>query len=144
MNKFTINENGYDVNEVNQFVDKVANEYEKTLSKLREKDSEIDRLNKELEHFHDLESTLNKAVMVAEDSSMQIKKVAREEAKLIIDDAKKNASHIVNDALIKAEKVELEADQLRRSLKIYKSRIKQAVSEQLTIVEDVEGIEIEE
>ena len=67
----------------------------------------------------------------------------KEEAKLIIDQAKKNASHIINDALIKAEKTELEADQLRRSLKIYKARIKQTIEEQLTMVNDVDHIQME-
>ena len=57
---------------------------------------------------------------------------------------KKNASHIVNDALIKAEKVELEADQLKRSLRVYKSRIKQAINDQLSIVDDVDKIKIDE
>ena len=57
-----------------------------------------------------------------------------------IEEAKKNASYIVNDALIKAEKIELEADQLRRSLKIYKSRIKATIEEQLTMVDDVDNI----
>ena len=79
-------------------------------------------------------------MLVAEDSSNQIKKIAKEEAKLIIDQAKKNASHIINDALIKAEKTEIEADQLRRSLKLYKSRIKATIEEQLTMVDDVDNI----
>ena len=41
---------------------------------------------------------------------------------------------------IKAEKTEIEADQLRRSLKIYKARIKQTIEEQLTMVDDVDNI----
>ena len=72
--------------------------------------------------------------------SNQIKRIARDEAKMIIADAKKNASHIINDALLKAEKTEIEADQLRRSLKIYKARIKQTIEEQLTMVDDVDNI----
>ena len=60
---------------------------------------------------------------------------------MIIADAKKNASRIVNDSLIKAEKVDLETEQLKQRLKIYKSRIKQTIEEQLTMVEDVDKIE---
>ena len=74
-------------------------------------------------------------------SSNIIKKVAHDEAKLIIEEAKRNASQIVNDALLEAEKAEIEADQLRRSLKIYKARIKQTIEEQLTMVDDVDKIE---
>lgn len=140
MKKFKTNVNGYDKIEVNNFVNEVTREYENMLNKLKSRDNEVKILKEQLQHYKDLETALNKAVLIAEDSSNQIKRVARDEAKLIIEEAKKNASHIINDALIKAEKTEVQADQLRRSLKIYKARIKQAVEEQLTIVNDVDRI----
>lgn len=140
MKKFNTTNNGYDKNEVNSFINEVTKEYESILQKLKKRDYEIDILKKELTHYKNLETTLNKAVLVAEDSSNQIKKIAHDEAKMIVSEAKKNASHIINDALLKAEKTELEADQLRRSLKIYKARIKQTIEEQLTMVDDVDNI----
>ena len=140
MKQFNTTLNGYDKEEVNAFVDEVTREYENVLNKLKSREVEVKALKERLEYYKNLESTLNTAVLVAEDSSNQIKKIAKEEAKLIIDQAKKNASHIINDALIKAEKTELEADRLRRSLKIYKSRIKATIEEQLTMVDDVDNI----
>ena len=140
MKQFNTTLNGYDKLEVNAFVEEVTREYENVLDKLKSREIEIKALKDRLEYYKTLESTLNTAVLVAEDSSNQIKKIAKEEAKLIIDQAKKNASHIINDALIKAEKTEIEADQLRRSLKIYKSRIKATIEEQLTMVDDVDNI----
>ena len=144
MEKFDIKNNGYDVNEVNKFVGDVTVEYENMLNKLKDRDRQIMELSQKLKHFQDIESTLNKAMLIAEDSSNQMKKVARDEAQLIIDEAKKNASHIVNDALIKAEKTEMEVDNLRRSLKIYKARIKQVVEEQLSMVGDIDNIQMDD
>ncbi len=143
MKKFNTTINGYDKLEVNSFVSNVTNEYEAMLNKLKSKDKEVALLKNELEHYRNLETTMNKAVLVAEDSSNQIKKIAKEEANLIIETAKKNASQIVNDALLKAERTEMEVDSLRRSIKIYKARIKQVVEEQLTMVNDVDNIEID-
>lgn len=144
MKKFTTAINGYDKTEVNNFVLEITDEYEKMLNKLKERDAEILRLEEQLKYFQNLESTLNRAVLIAEDSSTQMKKVARDEAKNIIDEAKKNASYIVNDALMKAAKTEEEADKLKRSLKIYKARIKEAIEEQLIIVDDVDNIKMED
>ena len=144
MEKFNVTSNGYDVNEVNGFVNKVTSEYENMLNKLKARDQELTELRTKLKHFEEIEITLNKAMLIAEDSSNQMKKVARDEAQLIIEEAKKNASHIVNDALIKAEKTEMEADSLRRSLKIYKARIKQVVEEQLNMVDDVDNIKMDD
>ena len=140
MKQFNTTINGYDKIEVNAFVEEVTKEYEKVLEKLRQSEIENKSLRDRVEYYKNLESTLNTTVLVAEDSSNQRKKIAKEEAKLIIDQAKKNASHIINDALIKAEKTEIEADQLRRSLKLYKSRIKATIEEQLTMVDDVDNI----
>ena len=144
MEKFNVCGNGYNVNEVNGFVSHVTTEYESMLNKLKSRDQEIISLRAKLKHYEDIESTLNKAMAIAEDSSNQMKRVAQEEAQLIIDEAKKNASHIVNDALIKAEKTEMEADNLRRSLKIYKARIRQVVEEQLSMVGDVDNISMDD
>lgn len=141
MRKFNTVTNGYSKEEVNSFVVEVTREYETMLNKLKTRDREVALLKEKLNHYKEIETTLNKAVLIAEDSSNQIKRIARDEAKLIIADAKKNASHIINDALLKAEKTEIEADQLRRSLKIYKARIKQTIEEQLTMVDDVDKIE---
>ena len=140
MKQFNTTLNGYDKEEVNAFVSEVTKEYESILQKLRQSELENKALKDRIEYYKGLESTLNTAVLVAEDSSNQIKKIAKEEAKLIIEQAKRNASHIINDALIKAEKTEIEADQLRRSLKVYKSRIKATIEEQLTMVDDVDNI----
>lgn len=141
MNKFNTSVNGYNKDQVNAFVNHVVKEYESMLLKLKERDDKIKKLASRLENIENMETSLNKAILVAEDSSNQIRKMAKDEANIIIENAKKNASRIVNDSLIKAEKVDLEVDQLKRRLKIYKSRIRQVVEEQLEMVKDVDDIE---
>lgn len=143
MKKFTTAINGYDKTEVNDFVLDVTKEYESMLNNLKERDLEISRLQEQLKYYQNLESTLNRAVLVAEDSSTQMKKIAKEEAKNIIDDAKKNASYIVNDALMKAAKIENDVEYIKRSVKVYKSRIREIINEQLSIVDDIDNIEFE-
>lgn len=141
MRKFNTSISGYNKDEVNAFVNQVVKEYESMLIKLKNRDEEIKKLASRLDHFEGMESALNKAMHVAEDSSNQIRKLAKDEANIIIENAKKNASRIVNDSLIKAERVDMEADQLKRRLKIYKARIKQVVEEQLEMVKDIDEIE---
>lgn len=141
MRKFSTTVNGYNKIEVNAFINEVIVEYERMLNNLKEKDKEINDLKNKLSHHEGMESTLNRAILVAEDSSNQIRKIAKEESKLIIEDAKKNASRIVNDALIKAEKIDIETEQLKKRLRIYKARIKQTIEEQLVMVEDIDKID---
>ena len=141
MRKFNTSISGYNKDEVNAFVNQVVKEYESMLIKLKNRDEEIKKLASRLDHYEGMESVLNKAMLVAEDSSNKIRQLAKDEANIIIENAKKNASRIVNDSLIKAERVDMEADQLKRRLKIYKARIKQVVEEQLEMVNDIDQIE---
>lgn len=138
MRKFNNSFPGYNKNEVNSFVSNVTTEYESMLNNLKQRDKEIESLKKELEHYKNIESTLNRAILIAEESSQNIKKTAFDETKFMIEDAKKNASRIINNALIKAEKVELEAENLKRQVERYKKRYKNILEEQLDEIEKFE------
>ncbi len=138
MKKFTTSFTGYSKNEVNGFINEVTKEYESMLNNLKQKDKEIEALRKELERYKNLETTLNRALLVAEDASNNIKKMARDEGNGIVQDAKRNASRIVNDALLRAEQVQLEAENLKRRVIIFKRRFKQALEEQITQVNEID------
>lgn len=135
MRKFNNSFPGYNKNEVNSFVKNVTTEYENMLNNLKQRDQEIENLKKELEHYKNIENTLNRAILIAEESSQNIKKTAFDESRVILDDAKKNASRIINNALIKAEKVEMEANNLKRQVAQYKRRYKNILEEQLDEIE---------
>ena len=138
MRKFNNSFPGYNKNEVNSFVQNVTTEYESMLNNLKSRDQEIENLKKELQRYQNLESTLNRAILIAEESSSNIKKTAFDESKLIIEDAKKNASRIINNALIKAEKVELETQSLKRQVERYKKKYRSILEEQLDEIEKLE------
>ena len=59
-------------------------------------------------------------------------------ASTIIEEAKRNADRIVNESLLRAEKVEVEANMLRRNIRLFKSRVKQLVDTELQIMEDMD------
>ena len=140
MRKFNNSFPGYNKNEVNSFVSNVTTEYEKMLNNLKERDKEIELLKKQLLHYKNIEATLNRAILIAEESSQNIKKTAFEESKIIIEDAKRNASRIINNALIKSEKVETEAEKLKKQIYHYKKRYRILLEEQL---DEIERFEIE-
>lgn len=137
MKKFSNSFNGYNKEEVNQFVATVAKEYESMLNKLKERDLEIEKLKTSLVKYQNIEDTLNKTILIAEDTSSQIKRMAREEYKGILDEAKKNASRIINDALVKAQKYESDAEELRKRVVVFKRKFKQAIENEAEAIEDI-------
>ncbi len=135
MRKFASSIPGYKKSEVNSFVQNVTNEYESMLNNLKNRDQEIEVLKKELAHYKELEGTLNRAILIAEESSQNIKKSAFDEAKVIIENARRNASRIVNNSLIKADKVEKEAEDLKRYVERYKTKYRSLLEGELEAVE---------
>ncbi|MBQ6323418.1 MAG: DivIVA domain-containing protein [Bacilli bacterium] len=143
MEKFSYEANGYNRSEVNDFVGEVIKETEGIIARVKSQREEIVELKKELEEYKQKEITLNHAIMKAEETSDNIKKMARQEGELIIADAKSNASRIVNDALIKAEKIEAERDILERNIKIFKRKLKLIMEQQMAVVEEIEVLELD-
>lgn len=136
VNKFSTSLPGYNRNEVNAFVNEVVKEYDSMLKKLKTSCEIIDSLKKELKHYQENEASLNRAILIAEESTSNIKKAAYEESKVIIDDAKRNATKVINNALHKAEKIEEDAETLRRKVSVYKRRFKTLIENQLDELEE--------
>ena len=165
MEKFNRELNGYKKSEVNQFLSDTIVELEGILKKAKEQDRKIQEqgsviqtqnqklteqnlliqdFTKQLEHYKTIESTLQKAILNAEESSNNMRKMARQEADMILEDAKRNANHVVNDALIRAEKIELKTATAERNLRIFKNRLRAIVEQQQAVVEDIEVLELDE
>ena len=65
------------------------------------------------------------------------------ESDLIVTEAKKNASRIINDALLKAERIEENTQRMRRNLITYKRRIRSLIEQQADIVDDLDKIDLD-
>lgn len=142
MEKFSYETNGYNREEVNRFISDVIVQTESIVSRCRKQNEEIESLKRELEHYKNLEKTLNMAILKAEETGDNIKKMARTEAEMIIGDAKGNASRIVNESLLRAEKIKNKADILERNLKIFKRKLKIIMEQQMAVVEEIEVLEL--
>lgn len=137
MKKFDTTFMGYDKSQVNKFVSEVTDSYEDILNKLKARDKEMVSLREELIKYQNIEKTLNRAILIAEETNNQMKYTTKLEADNILNDAKKNASRIINDALLKAEKAEADADELKRRIEIYKNRVKQIMKEERELIDHI-------
>ena len=117
--------------------------YEKTLEAHENalKD-EIERLKNEIQDLK-VKAASNSLGNIYS-ANEEISRLAKQEARMIIDDAKKNASRIVNDALLEAEKIELKAETLRRNMVVFKRRMRTIVKSQLETIEDIEDVKLED
>ena len=143
MEKFNTSFSGYNKEEVNKFIDDVIKQVENMINNMKSKDLEIERLKGELEHYKNLESTFNKALIIAEDAGEQIKINAKSESTRVLEDAKRNADRIINNALMKAEQSTRDAERLRRNVITFKRRLRDILETQIELVDEIDNIEIE-
>ena len=144
MKKFSKEFSGYNKQEVNAFLNDVIVETEKMIKKVRSQEQEINELKKQVIHYQDIERSLNLALNNAQEVGEHIRRMANQESRAIIEEAKRNASRIVNDALIRSEKIELKREQTERNLRTFKNKLRTIVEQQLEVVDEIETLEIEE
>lgn len=148
MEKFNRILRGYDPEEVNAYLDKVIAQVENMVGQLKEKNEQIvaleginQELRKRLEAHTKMEDTLNRAIIMAQKTSDQMKMSAMQESEMILEDAKNNANRIVNEALLRSEKIEYEAGQLKRNINVFKRRLSDIIQSQLDMVDDIEKVD---
>ncbi|PSL50756.1 cell division initiation protein [Salsuginibacillus halophilus] len=132
--EFTRGFRGYDEDEVNEFLDQVIKDYETVIREKNELFEKVNELEERLEHFSNIEETLNKSILVAQESAEEVKRSARKEADLIVKESEKNADRIINDALSKSRKIELETEELKKQASVYRTRFKMLIESQLEML----------
>lgn len=126
---------GYDEDEVNEFLDQVIKDYELIIREKKELEEKVKDLNDKLGHFSNIEETLNKSIIVAQEAAEEVKRNAHTEAKLVIKEAEKNADRIINEALSKSRKIAIEIDELKKQSKVFRNRFRMLIKAQLDMIE---------
>ena len=124
--------------------EEVITQTEGIIKRCKEQKNEIENLRQELEHYKNIETSLRDAIIRAEEAGDNIKRMAREESEMIVTDAKHNASRIVNEALLKAEKIEVQSERLQNNIKIFKRKLKLIVEQQMEVVDEIEVLDLDE
>ncbi|HET7577842.1 MAG TPA: DivIVA domain-containing protein [Bacillales bacterium] len=134
--EFTRGFRGYDEDEVNDFLDQVIKDYEAVIREKKQAEGKVSELEAKLSHFSNIEETLNKSIVVAQEAGEEVKQNASKEAKLIIKEAEKNADRIINESLAKSRKIALEIEELKKQAKVYRTRFRMLVETQMEMLDD--------
>lgn len=132
--EFTKSFRGYDEDEVNSFLDQIIKDYEITIRDRNELEQKVKELEEKIGHFSNIEDTLNRSILVAQETAEEVKSNARKESKLIIKEAEKNADRIVNEALSETRQIYLENEDVKKQAKVFRTRLKMLIEAQLDLI----------
>ena len=147
MKRFSIVNNGYNIEEVNNFIDIVITKLEKLSADNNNYLMQLEQLKKQVanannsnnKNYPNMEDKVSKALIAAQETTDKMKELAKEEANLIIKEAKENANAIVHEALVNAQKTEQQNELLKKNYKVYKAKIESLIKAQLQLLEDSKG-----
>ena len=129
--------NGYNVEEVDDFLDEIGTDYAKISRDLQEKDKDLDELKKEIEKYKSLESTLQNTLVMAQSTAEEVKNVAKKQADQLLTEAKSTAEKEANDLEQKIAFKKRELDSIQKQFDIYKAKMESLLISQLELLKEV-------
>ena len=89
---------GYDKAEVQAFLNLVSNEWEHMVTKVKELETQLAKMEEKLEHYKRVEQALHETLQTAKDSADQKMVGAKKEAKNIVEKAELESEAIIREA----------------------------------------------
>lgn len=137
--QFRVRFRGFDMVEVDNFLDLAANEFEELLrenNRLKEEDRQKAEKIQQLERA---ERDLHNALISAQQICEEMKNQAHKEGELIIEEAKGNARKILQTAQGQAMQIETEITQLQRQRAEFEASLKSILEMHLSLLENRPG-----
>lgn len=141
--QFRVKFRGFDVEEVDSFLEMVREEFEEMLrenSRLRE---ELHKMENHLREFKETEAVLKNTLMTTQQMIEEIKNNAQKEAELIVKDAELKSDQMIDRAQAKAIKIHEDITDMKGIKRHFKEEIRRMVESHIKMLDSTEEWEDE-
>ena len=129
--------NGYNVDEVDEFLDDLTVDYENSLKQSTELKERVDELEKSLLHYKTIEDTLQNTLVMAQTTAEEVKEVAKKQAEQILVEAEGNARKAVDDLGQEILMKKKELEDISKQFEVYKAKMESLLISQLELLKDI-------
>ena len=140
--------NGYNVEDVDDFLDELVIDYEKNYKELAEANEKIDKLTNELEQYRNLEKTLQNTLVMAQSTAEEVKVVAKQQADQLIAEAKAKAEEIQREgnesSLKQLDEIdkhiaikENRFEEVKKQFDVYKAKMESLLISQEELIKEI-------
>ena len=140
--------NGYNVDEVDDFLDEVMEDYESNYKEVAMLRTKVEELELSLTRYKTIESTLQNTLVMAQSTADEVKNVARQQADQIINDAQREAENIIRaskDSALRAvdeleqqiRNKEQQYTEARKQFDIYKAKMEALLISQSELIKEM-------
>ena len=129
--------NGYNVEEVDDFLDDITEDYEKLYKESSELKNKIEDLEKNSSKYRAIEETLQNTLIMAQTTADDVKKVATKQAEQIVNDARANAQKQVDELNSEIIMKNKELDDIKKQFEVYKAKMESLLISQLELIKEI-------
>ena len=129
---------GYDANQVDDFLDEVADEFERSFSENQRMKDEISSLKGRLEQFEELEGAIREALVHAQQVARDLRRNANKEAELVVREAKEQAHRILADSSARVERVQDSYGVLQKAKQDFQNDFRHLLKSYLAVMENAD------
>lgn len=130
---------GYDIDEVDDFLDQVVEDYEKLFKENTALRDKLNSLTEKLDHYTKIEATLQNTLILAQGAADQAKSNSQKEAELIIKNANDTAQKIIDQAHTEVVKITGEYEKIKQEFQLFKTKYKNFIQTQLDLLSDIDA-----
>ena len=140
--RFSKSLKGYNLDEVDDFLDQLTIDYEKLYKENNELRNKAELLEKDLEHYKSVEQTLQNTLIMAQQTADDIKANAQSRADQIIRDAQSEARRATDEIAKEEFEIRKRTEELKRQFNVYKAKMEALLISQLELLKDVNNEDI--
>ncbi len=129
--------NGYNVDEVDEFLDEITADYEKLYKENKALKDNAEELHNDVGQYKDIESTLQNTLIIAQKTADEVQNVAKKQAEQIIKDAEYQAKTKLDEINTQLMIKEKEIDELKKQFSVYKAKMESLLISQLELIKDM-------
>ena len=125
---------GYHEDEVDQFLDKIVDDYERLYKENIELKDKVNALGDQINQYKTMESTLKETLVTAQKTADEVTALARKKAELILKEAEEQARHVVESANDHVVEIRREYQEAQKQVQIFKSKFRSLLETQMELV----------
>ena len=130
--------NGYNVDEVDEFLDEITEDYEKLYKENKELKLNAEELHNDVGQYRNIESTLQNTLVIAQKTADEVQNIAKQQAEQIIKDAEYQAKTRLDELNTQIMIKEKEIDELKKQFNVYKAKMESLLISQLELIKDMD------
>jgi len=127
---------GYNEEEVDDFLDRIAKDYEEVLNENVKLKEEIERLQSRVEEYSKMDETLRSALVNAQKSASNIKENVQKEAQVLLENAKIEAERIKQQAKQEIYDINSEIAELKKRKYLILEKLKNTLKSHIKLLDE--------